>query len=496
MHSDTEWNFDVVSEEDIISARDCAIEIAEKCGFNSTEVTAIGTAVSELGRNIYEYAKRGTITIRVESNGASLCIIAKDAGPGIKDIESILSGKYRSRHGLGAGLIGVKRLMDAFNIESEPGKGTTVTCRKFKKLEFKVEQESEFRTEELGVLPQEDAEIEEAIDYPAVWVNTNSSEDLYKLFRRLGTKHPTLCITFRHPERLREKYGLETTPIIYLTNISTKYKYAFAYDRFEFEVLFNIISFIKENPHSYVLFDGADILSGLQKNFEKVYSMLKGVADICSMCSSTLLLHFLEQALPHKHAAYLRNIAYSYWSKFEKKVPKKYEGGIQPGDCYLIDRKFQSMDVLESIVGKYPLLVVTSKNLSVLKKNMNFDSSGIQFFRISGALNEGSDVFSPFDTTRIFLALTNFLKSKHGCIYIDALPEFMSASEFREVLVFIKDLIDEVTEYLGTLIVDTDHEIFEPWQFALLERVFDQTFKEEKPPGTRSLIEYLSMQSM
>jgi serine/threonine-protein kinase RsbT len=58
-------------------------------------------------------------------------IVAQDNGPGITNLPEILSGKYRSRHGMGAGLRGTKALMDAFDVKTAPGAGTTVTVRKY-----------------------------------------------------------------------------------------------------------------------------------------------------------------------------------------------------------------------------------------------------------------------------------------------------------------------------------------------------------------------------
>jgi signal transduction histidine kinase/DNA-binding response OmpR family regulator len=53
-----------------------------------------------------------------------------DKGPGIEDVERILSGRYRSSTGMGIGLIGAHRLMDRVEIRTAPGAGTDVTLRK------------------------------------------------------------------------------------------------------------------------------------------------------------------------------------------------------------------------------------------------------------------------------------------------------------------------------------------------------------------------------
>src|SRR5262249_19781103 len=57
-------------------------------------------------------------------------IIVRDAGPGIADIEGILDGVHRSTTGMGIGILGARRLMDTFAVETAPGKGTTITMAK------------------------------------------------------------------------------------------------------------------------------------------------------------------------------------------------------------------------------------------------------------------------------------------------------------------------------------------------------------------------------
>ncbi len=58
-------------------------------------------------------------------------ITAKDQGPGIADIRRVMEDGYTTSGGLGAGLPGVKRLMDEFDIHSKVGEGTEITSVKW-----------------------------------------------------------------------------------------------------------------------------------------------------------------------------------------------------------------------------------------------------------------------------------------------------------------------------------------------------------------------------
>nr|WP_246345350.1 ATP-binding protein [Conexibacter arvalis] len=99
----------------------------------TTDLTLVATAISEIARNITAYAGSGEIVVRpVELNGAhGLEVVARDAGPGIADVERALQDGYTTGGGLGLGLPGARRLMDEFEIVSQPGVGTTVTMTKW-----------------------------------------------------------------------------------------------------------------------------------------------------------------------------------------------------------------------------------------------------------------------------------------------------------------------------------------------------------------------------
>jgi serine/threonine-protein kinase RsbT len=122
------------SPPDILTARQKGRSLARQIGFSSpTDLTLIATAVSELARNIVHYAKQGEVVFdTVQHNGkCGIVIVAQDEGPGISDIAQAMQAGFSTSGGLGLGLPGVQRLMDEFDIESNSGKGTTVTAIKW-----------------------------------------------------------------------------------------------------------------------------------------------------------------------------------------------------------------------------------------------------------------------------------------------------------------------------------------------------------------------------
>ena len=120
-------------DADIVRARQAARELAARVGFSATELTVIATAVSEVARNIVRFTAGGEVVVEIlQAPRDGLCVVARDAGPGIADIDQALTDGYSTYHGLGLGLPGARRLMDEFAVVSEPGRGTTVTMTKWR----------------------------------------------------------------------------------------------------------------------------------------------------------------------------------------------------------------------------------------------------------------------------------------------------------------------------------------------------------------------------
>ncbi len=117
---------------DVITARRRGLEMALAMGFVQPEATKIAVVISELGRNIENYAGMGYITMVAQTGPQAFFeIIAQDTGPGISDVKKAMTHGYSTSRGLGVGLSGSKKLMDEFEIRSRVGLGTTVKAKKW-----------------------------------------------------------------------------------------------------------------------------------------------------------------------------------------------------------------------------------------------------------------------------------------------------------------------------------------------------------------------------
>lgn len=123
---------EIKTEIDVVVVRRKARDIAQFLGLDVQAQTRVATAVSEIARNAFEYARGGFVEYRIEDGaGVKLVVIIRDNGPGISKLKEILRGTYVSPQGMGLGLMGAKKLMDEMDIDSKPGEGTTVTMAKF-----------------------------------------------------------------------------------------------------------------------------------------------------------------------------------------------------------------------------------------------------------------------------------------------------------------------------------------------------------------------------
>ena len=122
---------ELVHEHDVVLARQRARQLAAEFKLDGQDQTRFATAVSELARNAHQYAGGGSVDFRLDS-GPPAVLLARiaDRGPGIARLKDVLEGRYVSSTGLGIGLLGARRLVDTFSIESGPNEGTEVIVGK------------------------------------------------------------------------------------------------------------------------------------------------------------------------------------------------------------------------------------------------------------------------------------------------------------------------------------------------------------------------------
>ncbi|MGC8913818.1 MAG: ATP-binding protein [Thermoplasmata archaeon] len=123
-----EYEFSLERDDDLYALYDQLFSILGEKGISRLDTTKVVTAASELARNIIQYVGKGKIKITIDEN--TVILTSEDNGKGIEHLDEILAGRYRSKHGLGKGLLAVKNLMDEMKIDTSP-EGTKIRCVKY-----------------------------------------------------------------------------------------------------------------------------------------------------------------------------------------------------------------------------------------------------------------------------------------------------------------------------------------------------------------------------
>jgi serine/threonine-protein kinase RsbT len=120
--------------DDVVRVRQQVRVMAATSGLSLVDQTKVVTAASELARNALVYGGGGLAQVEVvtSANGRNgIKVGFTDEGPGIADLDLALTDGWSSGDGLGLGLSGARRLVDEFELTSEPGGGTSVVVVKW-----------------------------------------------------------------------------------------------------------------------------------------------------------------------------------------------------------------------------------------------------------------------------------------------------------------------------------------------------------------------------
>ena len=279
-------------EADIVKVRERVRRLAREMGFDPTTQIKITTAVSELTRNIYEYARAGAITLSVAQRGpvsTGLHITARDDGPGIDEarLRSIVRGTYRSASGLGVGLIGTRRLMDEFDIQSKPGEGTRVTV-----VKWLPPQEAEAirkRGDDLrGFLnvDEDDSALEEL---------SRQNRDLVQVLGELEEKREQLEQLNKQLEESNREIGEANARLRELSAMKEEFLALTTHDlRSPLTVISGVINFFTSGRLGELTPEQKNMVQMMERNTQNLIELVNDLLDASKLESGTLRLETVE----------------------------------------------------------------------------------------------------------------------------------------------------------------------------------------------------------
>jgi serine/threonine-protein kinase RsbT len=123
----------IVADQDVVRVRQLVRSVAVAARLSLVDQTKLVTAASELARNTLTHGGGGRVEVETVAAGprTGVRVVFVDEGPGIANLELALTDGYSTGTGLGLGLSGARRLVDEFEIETKPGRGTRVMAIKW-----------------------------------------------------------------------------------------------------------------------------------------------------------------------------------------------------------------------------------------------------------------------------------------------------------------------------------------------------------------------------
>ncbi|HZI20703.1 MAG TPA: ATP-binding protein [Pyrinomonadaceae bacterium] len=275
-------------EADIVKVRERVRRLAREMGFDSTTQIKITTAISELTRNIYEYARAGAITLAVVERGPSqtgLQITARDEGPGMDEakLRSIIRGQYRSASGMGVGLIGTRRLMDEFDIRSAPGEGTRVAVVKW--LPPAEAEEARRRVNALrDFLGQEE-------DDSALEELARQNRDLVQVLNELEEKREQLEAANLKLERSNRELNEANAKLRELSAMKEEFLALTTHDlRSPLTVISGVINFFTSGRLGDLTPEQRNMVSMMERNTQSLIELVNDLLDASKLESGTMRL--------------------------------------------------------------------------------------------------------------------------------------------------------------------------------------------------------------
>ncbi len=274
-------------ESDIIKVRDRVRRLVREMGFDPTTQIKITTAVSEVTRNIYEYAKSGAISLAVaeRESDLGLLVTARDDGPGIPELtlRSVLRGTYQSSSGLGVGLSGTRKLMDEFDVQTKDGAGTRVTVIKW--LPRAAAADVKSRVEELRKFLGED------VKDSAVEELQQQNRDLVAVLSELEEKRAQLERLNRTLYETNLELNEANTKLRELAEMKEEFLALTTHDlRSPLTVISGVISFFTSGRLGELSPEQKNMVAMMERNAQNLIELVNDLLDASKLESGTMRL--------------------------------------------------------------------------------------------------------------------------------------------------------------------------------------------------------------
>ena len=296
-------------------------------------------------------------------------------------------------------------------------------------------------------------------------------------FREIVSTTPGLCVTGLAPSRVAERFGLERTPILWVTGISSRER-TVPPQALDFELVHTVLKFLRENPGTAVLLDDLDYLSAVD-GFEAVARFLTRVANQASSSNGTLIVTLDRAALTPVQTALLGGCVDHVLD-----FPELMSGLPSP----LNNNAFQFVAPQETaatlpLVAVHEGLVVTTEHPAKVRRRFG-DGFEVLWITMQPEAGIPSARPSALDS-EARRAVSGYLSAHPGgTIVLVGLEQIALFTDFRALLVFVKDVVDLAALHGGRVVATIAPGGLPAAEVAMLTRRLDVP----GPPVVRSLL--------
>jgi archaellum biogenesis ATPase FlaH len=302
-------------------------------------------------------------------------------------------------------------------------------------------------------------------------IKEKGSHTSYEIFRGMVSSVPGLCFTTFHPKKLRAEYVLEKTPIIWLTDTSTQEKNVKP-DRLEFEILYNIESFIKDNEKTVVLIDDLKYLT-VVNGFDQTMDFIKAVNDISSMHNGTVVIPVNPMLFEEKEMLSMETI-------FDEMMDAYSPGeeGIsdftKPKNAYSYLIESENLDNLYNIVKSWGMNTMVLTKTYPDKVSKKYEMTNENMYWLTDTQAESSNTLNPHRLEfEITMKIGEFLRKEKGVVAIDCMDLMIMNNDINQVNEFMKSIVDIASVEDCIIIATLNPKLYKETEVGLFRKRFD-----------------------
>ena len=295
------------------------------------------------------------------------------------------------------------------------------------------------------------------------------SNNSYEIFRGMVSQTPGLCITSFYPQKLRNEYKLEKTPIVWITETSTDEKKLSPY-RLEFEILYTIETFMKDGDNTTVMIDDLKYLS-MVNGFDKTLDFLKSINDVAAMNNAAIIIPINPSRFSEREIFQIRSI-FDETIDLGRGESKILEEDDVSSYSFIFEEESpaQACELLRS--SKLKKLCITSQFPSKLKEKFELPDMEMHWLTTSSKSEEKTLKPSRLDF-EITQTIAEFLRKEKGLVFIYGLDALIMENGLPMVNDFLKTIIDIASVSEGTIMVSINPGSLKKREMSVLESRFD-----------------------